>query len=70
MFEDQPHIVQDLLTKSDEFRLLHEEHQTLKQQIADSGRTMDQFSLERLKKRKLLLKDQMAAFLANHPESA
>ncbi|MBF0145113.1 MAG: YdcH family protein [Magnetococcales bacterium] len=64
MFEDQADLVQTLLANNDAFQALHQEHQMLKQQIAESGRTMDQFSVERLKKRKLQLKDQMAAMLA------
>lgn len=63
MFEDQSDSVQDLLAKSDEFRVLHAEHQSLDQQIADSGHAMEQFAVERLKKRKLQLKDQMAVML-------
>ncbi|HIJ84829.1 MAG: hypothetical protein HW380_1481 [Magnetococcales bacterium] len=65
MFEDQSDLVQDLLAKNDAFRALYDEHQSLKKQIADSGRTMDQFTVERLKKRKLQLKDQMATILAS-----
>lgn len=64
MFEDETALVQELLEKNSEFRTLHEEHQSLKQQIGESGRTMDQFTVERLKKRKLQLKDQMAIILA------
>ncbi|MBF0108952.1 MAG: YdcH family protein [Magnetococcales bacterium] len=65
MFEDQSELVQALLAKNETFRALHNEHQMLKQQIAEAGRAMDQFALERLKKRKLMLKDQMATILAD-----
>ncbi|MBF0434137.1 MAG: YdcH family protein [Magnetococcales bacterium] len=65
MFEDQSDRVKDLLAKNDEFRTLYEEHQSLKMQIADSGRTMDQFAVERLKKRKLQIKDQLAVIFAS-----
>ncbi|MBF0422483.1 MAG: YdcH family protein [Magnetococcales bacterium] len=64
MFEDQSDLVQNLLAGNNEFRQMYEEHQALKKQIADSGRTMEHFTVERLKKRKLQLKDQMAAILA------
>ncbi|MBF0133564.1 MAG: YdcH family protein [Magnetococcales bacterium] len=64
MSKDETVLVQELLAKNNEFRALHEEHQSLKQQIGETGRTMDQFTVERLKKRKLQLKDQMAVILA------
>ena len=66
MFEDQLQAVQELLTSNEQFRQLHEQHKTLKEEIETNARSRDQFSLERLKKQKLVLKDQMAAMLNQH----
>ena len=66
MFEDQLQAVQELLATSEKFRQLHDQHQTIKEEIEAHGLVRDQFSLERMKKQKLMLKDQMAAMLNHH----
>ncbi|MBF0455158.1 MAG: DUF465 domain-containing protein [Magnetococcales bacterium] len=66
MFEDQLQAVKELLTSNAQFKKLHDRHNALKTEIEEMGRTMDKFKLDRLKKEKLLLKDQMASILAEH----
>ncbi len=66
MFEDQLQAVQELLATSEKFRQLHDQHQAIREEIDASGLVRDQFSLERMKKQKLMLKDQMAAMLNHH----
>ncbi len=66
MFEDQLQAVQELLTTNEKFRQLHDQYQAVKSEIDTNGLTRDQFSLERLKKQKLMLKDQMAILLNQH----
>jgi uncharacterized protein YdcH (DUF465 family) len=69
MFEDQLQAVQELLSTSDKFRQLHDQYQAIKTEIETYGHVRDQFSLERLKKQKLMLKDQMAFMLNQHTSS-
>ena len=66
MFEDQLQAVQELLTTSEKFRQLHDQYQAIKAEIDAHGHTRDQFSLEKMKKQKLMLKDQMAILLNQH----
>ncbi len=66
MFEDQLQAVQELLETNETFKDLHSQHQSIKNEIEVSGRTMDHYKLDRLKKQKLLLKDKMAMILAEH----
>ncbi len=66
MFEDQLQAVQELLTTSEKFRQLHDQYQAIKAEIDTHGHTRDQFSLEKMKKQKLMLKDQMAILLNQH----
>ena len=66
MFEDQLQAVQELLTTSEKFRQLHDQYQNVKADIEEHGHNRDQFTLERMKKQKLLLKDQMAVLLNAH----
>nr|CRH04649.1 conserved protein of unknown function [Candidatus Magnetococcus massalia] len=67
MFEDQLQAVQDLISNNPEFKALHDKHQELKDQVSElSYGPVDDVTLEKLKKEKLLLKDQMAAILAQH----
>jgi Uncharacterized protein conserved in bacteria len=63
MFEFDQDIVKSLLMENEDFKRLFDKHGMLKQRVteANSGTIpMDDFSLERLKKEKLLLKDRMA----------
>ncbi|MEO5340573.1 MAG: YdcH family protein [Magnetococcus sp. MYC-9] len=66
MFEDQLQAVQELLTTNEKFRQLHDQYQAIKAEIDTYGHARDQFALERLKKQKLMLKDQMAILLNQH----
>jgi|SaaInl8_120m_RNA_FD_contig_21_2914324_length_286_multi_8_in_0_out_0_1 uncharacterized protein YdcH (DUF465 family) len=66
MFEDQLQAVQELLEADNQFKVLYERHQSLKIEIEDSGRTLDKFKLDKLKKEKLQIKDQLATRLQQH----
>lgn len=69
MFEYDQEIVSSLLQENEDFRRLYTKHTELKQQVADvhTGATpMDDFSLEKIKKEKLLLKDRMAQMIENY----
>ena len=69
MFEDQQDAVNNLLANDENFQLLYQQHKDLKTKVrdADIGATpMDPFTLDRLKKEKLLLKDKMATIIASY----
>jgi len=69
MFEHEQETVQELLSDNDEFRRLFEKHQDLHKQVheAEIGEApMDDLSLVRLKKEKLLAKDRMARILSTY----
>ena len=69
MFEYDQDIVEYLLNEDDDFKRLYEKHSELKQKVQEANlgtRPMDDFTLEDLKKQKLLLKDRMAAKIANY----
>ncbi|MBF0379774.1 MAG: hypothetical protein HQL69_02080 [Magnetococcales bacterium] len=66
MFEDQLQAVKELLETDEQFRDLHDKYQTIKTKVDTSGRTLDKFNLDKLKKEKLLLKDKMATILNQH----
>lgn len=66
MFEDQTGVVETLLATDPEFRELYDKHQGLKSQVRDADLgvlPLDQLTVERMKKEKLLLKDKMAVRL-------
>ena len=69
MFEHEQTIVDNLLSTNEQFRRLYEKHTTLKSQVKDANFgvvAMDTFSLENLKKEKLMLKDQMAEMIKDY----
>ena len=69
MFEHEQETVQELLSDNDEFRRLFEKHQDLHKQVraAEIGAApMDDLSLVRLKKEKLLAKDRMARIMSTY----
>lgn len=69
MFEFDQDIVDCLLNEDDDFKRLYEKHSELKQKVKEANlgtRPMDDFTLEDLKKQKLLLKDRMAAKIASY----
>lgn len=66
MFEDDQSAVTELLRTDPRFRELYEQHESLKKEVQDaqSGvHPVGDGTLTELKKRKLLLKDQMANIL-------
>lgn len=66
MFEDQQELVEKLLASNADFKELHDQHQALKKTIweSETGVTpKDDYSIDRMKKEKLQLKDKMAALL-------
>lgn len=69
MFEYDQHIVNSLLSENNDFKRLYDKHDELKQRVdeANSGTLpVDDFSLEKMKKEKLLLKDKMAMMIENY----
>jgi len=63
MFEFDQDIVSTLLNEDGNFRRLYDKHHALKERVSTvnhGGENLDEFSLENLKKQKLMLKDQMA----------
>ena len=69
MFETDKEIVDDLLKINRDFRRMYTKHDQLNREVDHANRdirAMDDFSLENLKKEKLLLKDKMAALIENH----
>jgi len=69
MFEFEQPIVNSLLAEDDGFRRLYEKHNELKEQIQEAHLgtlPLDDFSVEKLKKQKLLLKDQMAGIIKDY----
>jgi len=69
MFEYDQEIVEELLTNDEAFKRLYDRHHELKQKVRDANvgaLPLDDYSLENLKKEKLLVKDQMAGIIAKH----
>ena len=69
MFEYDQAIVTKLLEEDDTFRDLYEQHRKLDEQVgeADSGvRPLDDVTLHRLKKEKLMIRDRLATLIAQH----
>jgi len=72
MFEYDQHIVDSLLSENNDFKRLYDKHDELKQRVdeANSGTLpVDDFSLEKMKKEKLLLKDKMAMMIENYRQA-
>ncbi len=69
MFEYESDIVANLLAEDKNFKRLFEKHNELKKKVrsVNSGmEAVDDFSLENLKKEKLLIKDRMALLIENY----
>ena len=69
MFEYEQEIVDELLQESDQFKTLYDRYSRLKAKVRDANLgtlPLDDFSLENLKKGKLLLKDNMAEMIRNY----
>lgn len=72
MFEYDQQIVNSLLAQNKDFKRLYDKHDSLNQKVdeANSGSVaLDDFSLEKLKKEKLLLKDRMAQMIEEYRRS-
>jgi uncharacterized protein len=69
MFEYDQHIVNSLLSENNDFKRLYDKHDELKQRVEEANAgaiPVDDFSLEKMKKEKLLLKDKMAMMIENY----
>jgi uncharacterized protein YdcH (DUF465 family) len=69
MFEFEQDIVDSLLDESGNFKRLYEKHGELKQRVKDANNgaeTVDDYVLEKMKKEKLMLKDQMAVMIEDY----
>lgn len=72
MFEFEQEIVNSLLSKDDDFKRLYEKHGQLKLKVSEANlgtQQIDDHSLEDLKKEKLLIKDRMAAMIADYRQA-
>jgi uncharacterized protein YdcH (DUF465 family) len=61
-----------VLSESDTFRRLYDKHIVLKSRVKDANGgviSMEQLALEKLKKEKLSLKDQMVVMIKNYHSS-
>ena len=70
---DDP-LKQELIESNDEFRALHEEHQSFERRLEElRDKSLlseeDEQKEKQLKRQKLLLKDRMEAILRSHRES-
>ena len=69
MFEHDQQIVTSLLQQNDDFKRLYSKHVELKQRVTEAHSgiiPLDDFSLEKMKKEKLLLKDRMAQMIESY----
>lgn len=69
MFEYEHTIVANLLLEDMNFKRLYDKHIQLKQRVNGANEGMediDDFTLENLKKEKLMLKDKMAAIIEDY----
>ena len=69
MFEYDQEIVDSLLAENSDFKRLYDKHVELKQRVkgANLGTDpIDDYSLENMKKEKLLLKDRMAHIIEDY----
>lgn len=72
MFEFDQEIVDSLLAENSDFRRLYDKHVELKQRVKDANLgtdPIDDYSLENMKKEKLLLKDRMAHIIEDYRRS-
>lgn len=69
MFEFDQNIVDSLLGENTDFKRLYEKHGELKQRVKEANigtEPVDHFALEKMKKEKLMLKDQMAVMIEDY----
>jgi uncharacterized protein YdcH (DUF465 family) len=69
MFEYDHEIVESLLSENKDFERLYNKHGELKQKVEHENAgemPIDELSLEKLKKKKLLVKDRLAGLIQNY----
>jgi uncharacterized protein YdcH (DUF465 family) len=69
MFEHDQEIVQQLLADNTDFKTLFDKHQELDDKVDKAGNgvlPLDDITLEKMKKEKLLVKDKMALMIARY----
>ena len=69
MFEYEQDIVEQLRSNNKQFEKLYNEHRKLKTKVRDAELgilPLDDYRLEVMKKEKLLIKDRMAAMIAQY----
>ena len=69
MFEYDQEIVDALLSENDDFKRMFEKHGELKEKVKEANlgtNPIDDFTLENMKKEKLMLKDRMAAMIETY----
>ncbi len=69
MFEYEQDIVEQLRSSNKQFEKLYNEHRKLKTKVRDAELgilPLDDYRLEVMKKEKLLMKDRMAAMIAQY----
>lgn len=72
MFEYDQHIVNSLLSENNDFKRLYDKYDMLKQRVKEVNAgvvPMDDYSLENIKKEKLLLKDRMAHMIEDYRQT-
>jgi len=71
MFEYEQDIVEDLRSTNKQFERLYREHTKLKKQVHDADLgvlPLDDYTLENMKKKKLLAKDRMALIIRQYKQ--
>ena len=69
MFENDSEIVASLKSENRNFERLYNKHHELKQKVDDAhagDESLDDLSLEQLKKEKLLIKDRLATLIEDY----
>jgi uncharacterized protein YdcH (DUF465 family) len=72
MFEFDRPIVERLLEINESFKRLYDKHEELEQQLEDAyttGHLGDDFTMGKLKKEKLLVKDKLAKFIEEQKQT-
>ena len=72
MFEHDQEIVNSLLSENNNFKRLYDKHNVLKAKVKKANQgsiTVNEFSLEDLKKEKLSLKDRMSIMIEDYKHS-
>ena len=69
MFDQDQDLVAHLLNESNDFRRLYDKHDDLKKTVQEANEgniSVDEITLDNLKKQKLFLKDQMSKILEEY----